>query len=144
MALQVKVEQKGLSLDILASKISGSIVPGFVGALADFAFRRMYADAPWRSGFLAMSISKQVDHEGATIEPTAKYAAFVEKGTGPHFIEPVSGSCLAFEAGEGNLVFTRLVHHPGTRANPFVERAAAETRDSAFKIFDEIWKREIR
>ncbi len=142
MSLQVKIRRRGIDLNVLPGKIRDVVVPGFVSAVADFAFERMYANAPWRSGFLAMSITKEVRKEGFTVKPTAKYAVYVEKGTSPHVIRPLSASCLAFQAGSG-LVFTRLVRHPGTKANPFVAWAAAETKENLGKVFEDVWKREV-
>lgn len=50
------------------------------------------------------------------------YADYVEKGTRPHKIEPKHAGALHWEAS-GESVFARSVNHPGTKANPFVERA---------------------
>jgi HK97 gp10 family phage protein len=49
------------------------------------------------------------------------YALYVHQGTRPHIIVPVNKRVLANKrTGE---FFGTLVHHPGTRANPFFERA---------------------
>ena len=61
------------------------------------------------------------------------------KGTAPHEIRPVNASCLAFEAPGGGMVFTQLVHHPGTRPNPFMERAAEDARGKVDEVFAELW-----
>ena len=55
----------------------------------------------------------------------ASYAAAVEYGTAPHEITPMNGGVLAFEVA-GKMMFTPIVHHPGTRANPFMQRALEE------------------
>lgn len=49
---------------------------------------------------------------------------FVIGGTKPHDIRPRGGGVLVFvpKAG-GNKVFTKLVHHPGTKANNFLLKA---------------------
>lgn len=47
---------------------------------------------------------------------------FVLDGTRPHLIRPRRAKALRFEVG-GEVVFTRLVRHPGTRPNPFLQRA---------------------
>jgi hypothetical protein len=62
--------------------------------------------------------------EGVSISFTnsAPYVEYVLEGTAPHEINPVNGQFLAFSAG-GQWVFARSVQHPGTTANPFVERA---------------------
>jgi hypothetical protein len=50
------------------------------------------------------------------------YARFVVDGTRPHIIRPRRARALRWE-GPGGPRFARLVHHPGTRANPFPTRA---------------------
>jgi hypothetical protein len=50
------------------------------------------------------------------------YAGFVLEGTGPHDIRPRNAQALHWTGPNGSM-FARLVHHPGTRPNPFPERA---------------------
>ena len=50
------------------------------------------------------------------------YAGYVLNGTGPHEIRPRRARVLAFQQG-GQQRFARVVHHPGTRPNPFPTRA---------------------
>jgi len=76
----------------------------------------------------------------ASIKPLASYAIYVERGTAPHLIRPVNASVLAFEASSGEMVFTRLVRHPGTRPNPFMKRAADATEGKVQETFDQVWK----
>lgn len=47
---------------------------------------------------------------------------FVLDGTRPHLIRPRRAKALHFYV-DGSEVFTRLVRHPGTRANNFLGRA---------------------
>ncbi|MDQ0761978.1 hypothetical protein [Streptomyces canus] len=47
---------------------------------------------------------------------------YVLSGTRPHLIRPRRAKALRFEVG-GEVVFTRLVRHPGTRPNNFLARA---------------------
>jgi hypothetical protein len=58
----------------------------------------------------------------------APYARFVLEGTRPHTITARRpGGMLRFE-GRGGPVFRRSVRHPGTRPNPFVQRAYERRR----------------
>lgn len=132
MQFSVSVARRGLDLNLLAKNFQGEVAQRIVEEAGDFAFEQMYQNAPWRTGFLAQSIKKEVSEGKVTIKPLASYAIYVEKGTAPHIIRPINASCLAFASGMlGGMVFTRLVHHPGTKPNPFVAKTAIETRDEA-------------
>lgn len=47
---------------------------------------------------------------------------YVMQGTNPHDIRPRNKSVLRFEV-RGRVVYTKLVHHPGNRPNPFLWEA---------------------
>ena len=135
MKFSVSVARRGLDLNLCAKNFQGEVAQRIVEETADFAFEQMYSNAPWRSGFLAQSIKKEVGEGKVSVKPLASYAIFVEKGTAPHIIRPVNASCLAFQGGMlGGMVFTKLVHHPGTKPNPFIQRTVMETRDEAGNI----------
>lgn len=55
------------------------------------------------------------------VEVGANYGIYVHEGTRPHQIRAVRAKVLANKrTGD---VFGRVVNHPGTKANPFLERA---------------------
>lgn len=60
-----------------------------------------------------------------TIGSDLNYAAMVHDGTRPHTIRPKRAQALRFRVG-GRIVYARVVHHPGTRARPFLDRALRE------------------
>lgn len=60
-----------------------------------------------------------------TIGSDVEYAPMVNDGTRPHVIRPKNAKVLRFKVG-GQTVFARVVHHPGTRAQPFLDRALRE------------------
>jgi len=60
-----------------------------------------------------------------TIGSDLNYAAMVHDGTRPHIIRPRRAQALRFRVG-GRIVYARVVHHPGTRARPFLDRALRE------------------
>ena len=65
-----------------------------------------------------------------------EYAAFVNDGTRPHIIRPRRAQVLRFTVG-GRTVFAKVVHHPGTRPRPFLDRALREVaaaRGYSFRI----------
>jgi hypothetical protein len=52
-----------------------------------------------------------------------KVAVFLNEGTNPHEIRAKRGGKLRFQV-QGQTVFARIVHHPGTRPRPFMDQAA--------------------
>lgn len=60
-----------------------------------------------------------------TVSSNVDYAPMVHDGTRPHIIRPRTKQVLKFNVG-GQTVFAKVVHHPGTRARPFLDRALAE------------------
>lgn len=66
----------------------------------------------------------------------AEYAVYVHEGTRPHEIRPVYKKALA-NTRTGQF-FGRLVMHPGTKANPFLERAVQQSEGDVNREFDKI------
>lgn len=72
--------------------------------------------------------------ESATVVASASYARYVEEGTRPHIIRPVRARALAWggarrlsgslRSGARPEFFAKIVHHPGTRAKPYLRPAA--------------------
>jgi HK97 gp10 family phage protein len=143
MSIQIEIQQRGLDIKLLANQIDDKLLPGLVKKVAEYAYALMSAKAPVTSGRLLGSIRKDVRGLEARIGPTVAYAIYVEYGTLPHEIRPVNASVLRFEV-EGKIVFTRLVHHPGTRAQPFVRETAEATRQKIPELWNEIAKDEIK
>jgi len=81
--------------------------------------------APVDTGFLANSISTDIDRDGlgGVVGPTANYGDVVEYGSGPHVIRPRDAQFLHFSIG-GVDIFAREVHHPGTAPQPYLGPAA--------------------
>jgi len=85
-------------------------------------------EAPKRTGQFARSIRYRTTVEtGRRMElavtmatPLGSYIIF---GTRPHVIVPVRARALHFFTKSGQEVFTKRVMHPGTRPNPFQQRA---------------------
>jgi HK97 gp10 family phage protein len=136
--ITVEVSTGGLEFDEVAESLSKDLKQKLVKKLADIAYAAAFWGAPWKTGKLAGSIVKDVSEDEASINALASYAVFVVKGTAPHEIRPVNASVLAFEAG-GCMVFTRLVRHPGTKPNPFMQRAVEAAREKVEETFAELW-----
>lgn len=98
--------------------------------------RRAAEECPVDEGRLRSSLHVKfgTDARGpfATVGTDVEYALYVHEGTKPHIIRPVNARVLAFPAGGrrsgGAMVFARVVHHPGTRAQPFLRNALEEVR----------------
>lgn len=96
----------------------------------------MRAEAPERSGRLRASL-RQVDSPGAVAVGTqgVEYVKFVLEGTRPHEIRPKAGGVLSFQVG-GTRVFATVVHHPGTKADDFMKRAADKTMRESLALLN--------
>lgn len=91
------------------------------------------ATVPVRTGYLVQNWAWEIGNLMARWYPKAAYAPFVEFGTAPHIIRPVNARVLANpKTGE---IFGTLVHHPGTKANPFMERIVASAQPAIDTLF---------
>ena len=134
----VEVSTSGLEFDEVASKLSNELRQKLIEKLADIAYASAFFGAPLKMGKLAGSIVKEVGDGEASIQALAPYAVYVVKGTRPHEIRPVNASVLAFEI-RGKMVFTPIVHHPGTKPNPFMQNAVEDARSKVDEVFAKLW-----
>jgi HK97 gp10 family phage protein len=134
--IEVKVSTSGLDFDEVSEILDKETKQKLVKRLAEVAYSEAFYGAPWKTGKLARSIVLEVDEKGeAKLQALAPYAKFVVKGTRPHKIYPVRANSLVFKAKSGDLIFTRLVRHPGTKPNLFLTRAVDKAREQ----IDDIW-----
>jgi HK97 gp10 family phage protein len=67
-----------------------------------------------------LKISIKVNIKGNKLIITmVDYALYVEFGTQPHIIRPKNKKALHWKNGKKD-VFAKEVHHPGTKAQPFI------------------------
>jgi HK97 gp10 family phage protein len=145
MTVEVEVSTRGLDFEAVAETLDDETKQLLVKRLAEVAYYEAFYGAPWKSGRLARSIVVEVDEDGeAKIQALAPYAKFVVEGTRPHEIHPAGASVLVFKARSGDLVFTRLVRHPGTKPNPFLQRAVDKARDQVDDIWAELFEDLVR
>jgi hypothetical protein len=90
-------------------------------------------NVPVRTGYLLQNWGFDIGSLQARWYPKAQYAPYVEFGTAPHTITPVNARVLA-NAKTGD-IFGTLVHHPGTKANPFMERIVASAQPDIENLF---------
>ena len=87
---------------------------------ANYLLTEMQVRVPVDSGDLRRSLAVRMEGDRVIIGPDVPYAGYVEFGTKPHDIKPKTKRVLKFTVG-GQTVFARVVHHPGTKPNPFVQ-----------------------
>lgn len=79
-------------------------------------------------GNLRQSIrSQMIGIAKGSVEVGADYGIYVHEGTRPHIIRVRTKKVLA-DKRTGD-IFGTVVNHPGTRANPFLQRAVDANRD---------------
>lgn len=81
-----------------------------------------------KRGALVRSIDKLQSPDGLAWDifhdpQAAPHALFVHWGTKPHIIRPRNKKSLRWPAGD-NFAFAKEVHHPGTRSDTWMIRAA--------------------
>lgn len=97
-----------------------------------------------RTGALERGIVTKVSGRGlgtvVRVHAGGPEAHLLAGGTKPHTITPVRGRALAMTAparAGGPLGFAGVVHHPGTRPDPFVERGVIAAGADVHRITDQ-------
>jgi hypothetical protein len=116
------------------SSIATPIVQNaIVAAQAILAKFTTAATVPVRTGYLVQNWAFEIGNLQARWYPKASYAPYVEFGTAPHIIRPVSAKVLANK--QTGQVFGTLVHHPGTKPNDFMGRIIAAAQPEINTLF---------
>lgn len=94
-------------------------------------------------GNLRQSIRSQMTGiSSGKVEVGAKYAIFVHEGTKPHIIKIRRKKVLANKR-QGK-IFGKVVKHPGTRANPFLQEAVDKSQGFIDKEFEKAVNKAIK
>jgi HK97 gp10 family phage protein len=136
--IEFSVTKSGTELNELAQKISGPLREKLIERLTDIALAEAFWGAPHKTGYLASTVYKQVSNGEGVIGVAASYAKFVVEGTAPHEIRAANGGLLSFLVA-GKHIFTPIVHHPGTKPNPFLQKATEKARSKVDQTFAELW-----
>ncbi len=83
-------------------------------------------EAPVRTGTLRRSITSRASRDRGVIGTNLTYAAAVHEGSRAHIIRPRNRKALAWPGAAHPM---RSVMHPGTKGDPFFERAMDRSRD---------------
>jgi len=114
----------------IAQPIIQAAVVGSQALLAKFTNA---STVPIRTGYLVQNWGFDIGNLMARWYPKASYAPYVELGTPPHIIRARNAKVLAnTKTGQ---IFGPVVHHPGTRANPFMERIVASAQPEITELF---------
>ncbi len=84
-------------------------------------------EAPVKQGTLRRSITSRVERGGdrGVIGTNLRYARPVHEGSRPHTIRPTTAKALFWKGARHPV---KVVRHPGSKANPFLTRAADRSR----------------
>ena len=112
---------------------------GPIGQYVDRLGEKVLVEAsmgtPVDTGKLRKSMKKERIGWDVQVSGNTKYAIFVHAGTKPHVIRPKNAKALRWEERQKpsliqpfkrqpvNIVFAQEVHHPGTKAQPWLEQA---------------------
>jgi len=154
MAISVKVTVSGDDLTEIPQRIRSIVAPRFMEVSTDFLQSRMITYAPIKSGALVDSITTQRwgNQYGyfASVGPTVPYGPYVSLGTAPHDIYPVNARALhwlsgiAPTVGLGGDVFAMHVRHPGTKPNPYMDKAEGDYEESINELWGVAWEEEFK
>lgn len=97
----------------------------FLGRLGEQISANAKVLCPDDTGRLSHSIDHEVSGHTLRVGTNVDYALYVELGTKPHVIRPKTKKALYWE-GAGHPV--PEVHHPGTRAQPYLRPALYKAR----------------
>lgn len=106
--------------------IAAGYASPYIAETTRMIMNRARIEAPVRTGNLRAMIGMRMRVTRTlvigTVESRAKYSIYVHDPTKPHIIRARRARALRFELPPGHVMFRQLVHHPGTRGNPFLRR----------------------
>ena len=88
---------------------------------ANYLLTEMETRVPVASGRLRDSLGVRISGDKVIVGPDVPYASYVEFGTEPHEIRPKNQNGVLRFKVNGQYVYAKVVHHPGTKPQPFVE-----------------------
>ncbi|MFJ1528300.1 hypothetical protein ACIOFV_07705 [Streptomyces mirabilis] len=120
MSVEVRLDQGALARLLRAR---GGIARRKLEQRVERVARIAAAEAPGTMGeFISTDIQEGPRGLQGVIICNHPKVRLVLDGTRPHLIRPRRRNFLRFEVG-GDVVYTKLVRHPGTRPNPFLAEA---------------------
>lgn len=118
----IDIDTSGLTSKLSPDKLTQVKEKGLSYASQEM-IRVLQRNSPVDHGLLKQWFLESLDESEAVIKSPAAYAAWVNDGTGPYIIEPVSKKALYWEGADHPV---KVVHHPGIKARHFVEDSLAD------------------
>lgn len=136
MAVPIKIQIKGLKELRAAFKRSPGIARDQLQRAITLSVaavsREVKKAAPVKTSRLRSGIRSKISPFRGMVESTVKYGVFVHEGTKAHIIRPVRRKALYWK-GAAHPV--KMVHHPGTKANPFMKIGAERAEGKVQAMF---------
>ena len=118
--MQLSISIGGNLVDDLSAEIASAVKAELETAMPVIEAEAK-ARAPRRTGALSETIHAFLTSDTtAELDVLAPYASFITDGTMPHLIRARSKRALAWPGGAHPV---RVVHHPGTQPNPYLQDA---------------------
>ena len=112
----ISVDTSGFE-NLSPDKVTEATAKG-MGYAAQEMVRTLMMNSPLDHGLLKSWFIDSLTDDEAVIKTPAEYASYVNDGTGPYIIEPVSAKALYWEGADHPV---KRVHHPGIKGRHFVE-----------------------
>jgi hypothetical protein len=110
----------------LANAITGAKKRELMQRLVLVGQANVQREAPVKRGGLRRSITSRVETaERGRVGTNLSYARYVQDGTRPHVIRAKRAKALSWPGASHPV---RSVKHPGTKANPFIDRGVARSK----------------
>ena len=126
--MATRYTQRGPAVKALLSGPNGPVVT-HMRNVTSRAYELAKATSPYKTGALRES-HRWVVTPGAEVISrvwaAAPYAMIVHGGSRPHVIRPRYKQALRFEV-DGKVIFAKIVHHPGTKGQPWLLNAVRAT-----------------
>jgi len=135
MTIKVEIPNLRKALDALAQS------PGIIGTRLNNAIKKSIYEiekeakprTPVVTGRLRSSYQTEFRPLYGSLSPMVNYAIYVHEGTKPHIISVKRAKVLT----DGKIFFGKVVHHPGTKAQPFLREGIEASMDSIRNYFEQ-------
>ena len=120
--VSVEVDTAGILDKLSPDKVSQVKEKGLSYASQEM-IRVLQRNSPVDHGLLKQWFLESLDENEAVIKSPAVYARWVNDGTPPYTIEPVTRKALYWEGADHPVT---VVHHPGIKGQHFVEDSISD------------------